>query len=63
MRREEVQLDSVAIDVRAAETMDLPELRAEIARLTGIYAHRTNSRDAFTVLMRIAGALGTGGRA
>lgn len=40
------------------------ELRTEIARLAGLLAHRCGVSHAFTVLMRIAGALGpTGGRA
>lgn len=46
-----------------AEDLTPAELRTEIARLAGLYAHKTCVHDAFTVLMRIAGALEPGGRA
>lgn len=39
------------------------DIAQEIARLAGLLAHRIGVRQAFAALMRIAGALGTGGRA
>jgi hypothetical protein len=39
------------------------EITDEIARLAGLLAHKIGVHDAFTILMRIAGALQPGGRA
>lgn len=43
--------------------LSVREITDEIARLAGLLAHKVGVHDAFTILMRIAGALQPGGRA